>query len=346
MSIQERFCPKCGKPSENDGLCNHCLVENTKWFICDRRVISTQCPSCGAIKQVNTWSDYSRERADLAVNLARSAIHFHKDAQKPSINVTIIDKSQNRSLAILTLKGLLYTTPVEGTCAVEIVWHKEQCDRCNRISGSYHEGVVQIRAEGRTLSAYEKQVSAGIAQQVEDSLQAGGERLSFISEMTETRDGLDIIIGSQHIGLLISQQIVANLGGRYTTHPKLVGEKAGRQLYRITYSVRLPRFQKEDVIFVHGRYAEVERVEAHHLRIFDLTEGVSKSVRESDIGRHVGNARNAKLALVAYTDAGTIGILDPESHTTVEVRKLRWLNTKAGQHIGILRDGDQIVVVR
>ena len=58
--------------------------------------------------------------------------------------------------------------------------------------------------------------------------------------MTENRDGLDITVGSQHIGLLIVQGITAQFGGRYTTHPKLVGEKNGRQLFRITYLVRLP----------------------------------------------------------------------------------------------------------
>jgi len=135
---------------------------------------------------------------------------------------------------------MFYNTPVEGTCTVELIWHKEQCDRCNRISGSYYEGNVQVRADGRLPSTYEIQTAAGIAQAVEDSLQAGGERLSFICDMGQTREGLDITVGSQHIGALISQGIIAQLGGRYTTHPKLVGEKNGRQLFRITYSVRLP----------------------------------------------------------------------------------------------------------
>jgi nonsense-mediated mRNA decay protein 3 len=254
MSIQDFFCPKCGKPTEHEGLCNHCRIGNTPWFECDRRVKSTHCPSCGAIKQVNTWTDTNRERAELAPELAKAAVHFHPDVRKPSMVVTVEDNTLNRSTATIVLKGLLYNTPVEGTCSIELIWHKEQCDRCNRISGSYYEGIVQVRADGRLPGTFELQMSAGIAQQVEDSLQAGGERLSFIVDMNETREGLDITVGSQHIGTLISQGIIAQLGGRFTTHPKLVGEKNGRQLYRITYSVRLPRFQKQDVVLSHGRY--------------------------------------------------------------------------------------------
>ena len=345
MSIQDRFCPKCGKPTEHEGLCNHCRIGNTPWFVCDRRVKSTHCPSCGAIKQVNTWTDSELEREELALDLAKAAVHFHPDVRKPSMVVTVKDNTLNRSTATIALKGLLYNTPVEGTCSIELIWHKEQCDRCNRISGSYYEGIVQVRADARLPSTFELQMSAGIAQQVEDSLQAGGERLSFIADMNETREGLDITVGSQHIGTLISQGIITQLGGRFTTHPKLVGEKNGRQLYRITYSVRLPRFQKQDVVLSHGRYLEVIRVESNHLKVLDLIEGIQRSVREDDVERLIGNLRNTESALVAYADGRIMGILDPETCQTKEFRKLKWLDVKAGQHVLILRDGDHLVVV-
>jgi nonsense-mediated mRNA decay protein 3 len=345
MSIQDRFCPKCGKTSENDGVCDNCRIADTPWFEYDRRVKSTQCPSCGAIKQVNTWTDTEHERSELAQELAKTAVHFHPEVRKPSMIVRVEGTTVNRSTATIALKGLLYNKPVEGTCTIELIWHKEQCDRCNRISGSYYEGIVQVRAEGRLPSTFELQMSAGIAQQVEDNLQAGGERLSFISDINETRDGLDITVGSQHIGTLISQGITAQLGGRFTTHPKLVGEKNGRQLYRITYSVRLPRFQKQDIVMTHGRYVEVIRVESNHLRVLDLTEGIQKSVHESDIERIIGNLREAESALVAYADNNIMGILDPQTCLTKDLRKLKWLDVKTGQHVLVLRDSDHLVVV-
>ena len=345
MSIRDSFCPKCGKPTDREGLCNNCRIGDTPWFTCDRCVKSTHCPSCGAVKQVNTWTDTSRERDDLAPDIANAAVHFHPDIRKPSLVVTVKDNTLNRSTANIALKGLLYNTPVEGTCSVEIIWDKEQCDRCNRISGNYYEGIVQVRAEGRFPSTYELQMSSGIAQQVEDSLQAGGERLSFIADTNETKEGLDITVGSQHIGTLISQGIIAQLGGRYTTHPKLVGEKNGRQLYRITYSVRLPRFQKQDIVVSRGKYLEVTHVETSHLKVLDLADGMPRTVREQDIDRVIGNLRNAESALVAFADDITMGILDPETCQTKEYGTLKWLDVKAGQHVLILRDGDQLVVV-
>ena len=344
--IVGKFCPKCGKPSETGGLCSQCRIGSTPWFTCDQRVKSTNCPSCGAMKVVNTWTDSAATRADLGPEIAKSAVHFHKDVKKPAIEVSVRDLTLNRSRATLVIRGVLYNKAVEGTCTVEILWHKEQCDRCNRISGSYYEGVVQVRAEGRIPSTFEIQTAASLAQQVEDTLQAGGERLSFISDMNEIHDGLDIIIGSQHIGLLISQGIVAQLGGRYTTHPKLVGEKNGRQLFRVTYSVRLPRFQKNDVIKIRNRYYEVQRVESHHLQAIDLRDGAVKSIREDDVEKIIGNARNAEQGLVVFADGMNMGILDPLSSHTREYPQLKWLDVHGGDYLRLLRDGDQMVFVR
>ena len=346
MTIRDNFCPKCGKSSETDGLCQQCRIGGTPWFTCENRVKNVQCPSCYATKQVNTWTDNSRSREELGPELAKTAVHFHPDVKKPSIAVTVEERTQNRSRAHLVIRGTLYKAPVEGTCTVEIIWHKEQCDRCNRISGSYYEGIVQVRAEGRLPSTYEIQMSASIAQQIEDTLQSGGERLSFISDMNEIRDGIDIIIGSQHIGLLISKGIVAQLGGRYSTHPKLVGEKNGRQLFRITYLVRLPRFQKHDVVFARKRYYEVERIESQNMRMTDLRDGTSKSVREDDVERLIGNSRNAESALVAFADGSIVGILDPVSGRTTEIGKPAWMEIRSGDHANILRDGDQLILVR
>jgi nonsense-mediated mRNA decay protein 3 len=346
MSIRDTFCPKCGKPTDTGGFCRECQIGNTPWYTCDSRVTSTQCPSCGAIKQVNTWSDSELNREELGPALARSAVHFHPDVRKPSIDVRIEDLTVNRSRAFLTIRGTFFKAPVEAACTIEIVWNKEQCDRCNRISGSYYEGIVQVRAEGRTPSTFEIQVASSVAQNIEDNLQAGGERLSFISDMNEIHDGIDIIIGSQHIGLMIAQGIVAQLGGRYTTHPKLVGEKNGRQLYRITYSVRLPRFQKYDVVKVKNRYLQIDRVESRYIRGLDLADGAPKSVRDDDVERIVGNARSPESALIAYADGKTIGVMDPLTHKTREFRALPWMDVRAGDHVSILRDGEQMIIVR
>jgi nonsense-mediated mRNA decay protein 3 len=346
MGIKDRFCPKCGRPTKDEGVCDQCRLEETRWFSCDPRVRCIQCPSCGALKRGNTWTDTSLERSEISSELARCAVHLHPDVKKVSIDSRVEDFSTTRSRAFMTIKGMLCDEPVGTTCETEIAWQKEQCDRCNRISGSYYEGVVQVRALERNPSQYEIQTAAGIASEVEEALQTGGERLSFISDIQENRDGLDIIVGSQHIGLLIARRITAELGGRFSTHPKLIGERNGSQLFRITYSVRLPKYQKRDVIRFHGHYGEVVQVDPRTMRVFDFSDGTIKVIRDREVEKIVGSARNAKDAMVAFSSGDTIGVLDPSTFATRECVAGRGFDVRAGQHIQVMQDGDHLVVLR
>jgi nonsense-mediated mRNA decay protein 3 len=142
------------------------------------------------------------------------------------------------------------------------------------------------------------------------------------------------------------QGITAQLGGRYTTHPKLVGEKNGRQIFRITYLIRLPRYQRHDVVKLGRTYGEIEQVDSRHVRVFDLAEGRSRSIKEEDIVGIIGNVRNAEPALVAYVSGGMLGLLDPVTGATREVPKKPWYAMNPGENVQVLRDGDTFVVMR
>ena len=262
MKIQELICPQCGGKSEGEGLCSTCRVSQTRWVTFDTRVTSIYCPSCNAQKTVSTWTDSERSREEIGPELVRNAVHFHTDVKSPKVEIAITDRSENRSYADVDVSGILYGIPVTEHAIVEIVWQKEQCNRCNRISGSYYEGIVQVRAQGRKILPGEVLAAREIAAETEDQMQAGGDRLSYISEMEETREGLDITIGSQQIGVAISQALVQRLGGRYSTHPKLIGEKAGKKLFRVTYSVRLPRYVRGDVLRIGRSTARLSRLTA------------------------------------------------------------------------------------
>ena len=153
--------------------------------------------------------------------------------------------------------------------------------------------------------------------------------------------------GSQHIGLQIAQAIVGQLGGRYTTHPKLVGEKNGRQLYRITYSIRLPRLQKGDVVETDGEYIEVRETGKRQLKVFQLGTG-SMGVLSPEVAlRVIGNVRESVPALVAYMEKRTAGIIDPETFATREVRIPGWVKAAAGSQVRVLRDraADRLIIV-
>ncbi|HUK38941.1 MAG TPA: 60S ribosomal export protein NMD3 [Methanomicrobiales archaeon] len=345
MSIRESFCPLCGEPSEG-GICGRCRAGKTRWMNAPARVEAVTCPSCESRKTGAVWQDSPVPREELARELVVQAVRLAPEVRDAKFGVTLRERSPNRTIATVRVKGTLFGVPVEDEAAIEIVWRAETCDRCSRISGGYFEGVVQVRAAGRPLSPREQEVAARIAGEVEERRQEEGSRLSFISRMTE-EEGLDIVVGENAMGERIAQEITGALGGRYTVHPKLAGEKDGRRLYRITYSVRLPRLQKGDVVEADGEYLEVREEGKRQVRAFHLGTGTMTVLPQGTPHRLVGNVRDAVPALVAYLEGGTAGILDPETFATREVRMPGWVKTAAGSHIRVLPDrpGDRLVVV-
>ena len=345
MNIQDCICPRCGGPVEGEGLCGRCKGSSTTWVTFDPRVESVHCPTCNSQKNMSTWTDTERGRDEIGPEIVRNAVHFHPDVQSPSISMEIRDRTLNRSFATVVASGMLYGQEVSAEAVIEIAWQKEQCNRCNRISGSYYEGLVQVRAQGRKLLPHEVLVAQQIANEVEDGMQAGGDRLSYISEMEETREGLDITIGSQQIGLAISQAVVQRLGGRYSTHPKLVGEKLGKKLFRVTYSVRLPRYIRGDVVRIGKGYGQIMQIEGQYIRYFDLANGQARTGKEEDFGALIGNVRDAADALIAYIDGDVLGLIDPVSGVTRECPVGPWRNASPGQHIRVLKDQDMMIPV-
>ncbi|MDD1709758.1 MAG: 60S ribosomal export protein NMD3 [Methanoregulaceae archaeon] len=343
--IRENICPRCGAASASGELCGSCRIQESPWFSCEKRVSCTFCPTCGSRKEGGIWTDSTAEREEIARELVRRSVRFIPGVVSPLLKITIKDMTVNRSLAEVMLEGILFAEPVHALCQVEILWQKEQCDRCNRISGSYYEGIVQVRASERRPYRHELGIVERIAREIEEGCYASGERLSFISDIEETRDGLDITVGSQHIGQEIATAIVQRLGGRFTTHPKLVGERAGKRLYRITYSVRLPHFGRGDVVVVNGRPGVVIHASGKEIRYREIPTGIDRSAREDRVERYIGSIQDAREYLITFKEGNTIGVLDPETGTPRECAIPRDTSVKPGQTVRILKDGKDLLVV-
>lgn len=348
MSIQDNFCPKCGGKTDNEGLCNRCMRSTLEWLVCEPRVQCVYCPTCSSIKKGSTWSDTPHDHMKLAEELAIGAIAVHNDVLDLEVGiVTMSEPTPNRTLVTVYARGMLYDKPVQGTCDVLIVWIKEQCDRCSRLSGGYYEAIVQVRATNRRPDLYERLRVDAIAHEVEGSVQDAGDRLSFITRLDDTRDGVDIIVSSHSIGDAIARQIVTEMGGKITRHPKLVGERDGKKLYRVTVLLRLPQFRKGDVITYNGRYYEIRGTDSGLLRVFDLKEGISNVLHDSSEYRLIGTVREAETADVTYIDQDMAGILDPVSYEIREVKAYPWLKLYDHETVRILRDpenGELILV--
>jgi len=344
MSIQQAICPRCGEPSD-EGLCGPCRLHEIEWVTISPRVQTILCPTCGSRKVGSSWSDCLEEREGLGRSLVLSGIVLHPDVKNPDIEMDLRDLSSNRTQATLKITALCYGIPVTRQATILIVWGKEQCDRCCRISGSYYEGIIQVRADGRRPSEWEVKRSAEIAYQAEDMAQQGGERLAFVSSMESSRDGLDIIVSSLGFGQSIVNDITSLFGAKTTSHPKLVGEKDGKRLFRVTWLIRLPRIIRGDVIEIQGRYYQVTGSDGQTLRTRDLLASGPRSFRDEPSIRVISHVRDAMEAMVTHQDGNIIGILDPKTQMPAEIAAPEGCHATPGGVVQVLRDGEMLFVV-
>ncbi len=344
MSIKDTICPRCGKSSE-EGLCGPCRLHEIEWVTVSPRVETILCPTCGSRKVGSSWADLESDKESLARSLVIDGIVFHPDVSDHAMEMSIREISSNRSKAFLKISGKCYGILVQGEYQVLVVLGREQCDRCCRISGSYYEGIIQVRGEGRRLTEWESRRAAEIAWQAEDAAQQGGDRLSFVSSIDSSKDGIDVIVSSLGIGQSIVNDISSYFGARSTSHPKLVGEKEGKRLYRVTWSIRLPRIVRGDVVSMKNDYFLVSGSDGTTLRTKHLLSQQPRSFRDEEAVQLIGNIRDAEEAMVTYHEGDTIGILDPKTHLPLEIPSPKGCHTQAGGAVTILRDGEMLVVV-
>ncbi|HJJ56256.1 MAG TPA: 60S ribosomal export protein NMD3 [Methanocorpusculum sp.] len=344
-NIRSKFCPKCGAQIDTSGICNKCKAHDINWVNIPQSVTCVICPTCGSTKVSGIWSDCTCERDDFAYSLINNAVSIIPSVTNIEKKIDISHISNNRSKATITISGLLYNNKVETSENIKIIWSHEQCDRCSRIAGNYYEGIIQLRALNRKPTEFENRYAQHIAYQLEDQLQNSGDRLSFISDIEVKKEGLDIIVGSQTIGQAITHDICNALGRTVTTHPQHFTEKAGVKIYRITYSIRLPRFSRGDIIHRDSKYYQVNRQIKDMLFVIDLSTGKSQNFKEKDDDVLVSNIHKADLASVIYCDAGIIGILVPNTNEVREIKNNSWLNVQPGDNINIIREQDTIILI-
>lgn len=153
----------------------------------------------------------------------------------------------------LRVKAEIKGVEIEERGEIAVSLKRGTCERCSRITGGYYAGIVQIRADDRIPSDEELTMAEEIAY-------SGLGDADFISKETKLKEGLDIYVSSMECGRRISRQIVKKLGGGFSESRKLYGKKDGRNVYRVSFSVRLPAFTEGEKVEIGDKVFSVVKV--------------------------------------------------------------------------------------
>ena len=336
MSRSGEFCPRCGEtvegrapgPTARDrALCTDCYLDEYDLVDAPDRVEVQVCADCGAVERGDRWVDIgAQDYTDVAIDAVREALGVHVDASEVSWQVAPeqVDETTIRMHAQFT--GRLRGRPLAEEVLVPVKLGRGTCRRCGRIAGGSYASTVQVRADGRDPDDHECDRAREFARELVAAHEADGDREAFVTEIAPVPGGLDVRLSTTQLGEQLARRLVAEFGGSYTDHERLITEdEDGQPVYRVTYAVRLPPYRPGEVldpgdgdgpVLVRGVDDRLTGVRLHtgdpYEAAFDELEDATRLGARAD-------AREATV--VAVVDDHAVQLLDPDTYETVTVAR-------------------------
>jgi nonsense-mediated mRNA decay protein 3 len=166
--------------------------------------------------------------------------------------------------------------------------------------------------------------------------------LSFIQESKDVKGGIDLVVGSTQQGRSIARAISERFGGSTQESYKLVGMRDGKNVYRTSILVRLPRLKAGDLVRGRGTFLEVRGFEGKRTACTSLRDGATVYAEDALV---IGNRSSAERGVVVAGDRDVLEVMDPESYKTISASRPGLLEANPGDEVEFLRfRGDLILL--
>jgi NMD protein affecting ribosome stability and mRNA decay len=345
--MNSTVCPKCGNETLKlfQGRCKDCFLENFTLAEIAPVLHAKICASCGARNIKNKWVNYG-DLGDIVIQTAEDALLVHEMAEDIEIYVNPRELTPHLYKVHIEVDAMLLDERFHQELDTEIRILRESCDMCSRISGGYFEAILQIRATNRLPSEEEMKECINIANDVLGRLRSKGDRLAFISHSLDIKEGADLYIGSSNAGRHICKEIVSRLGGSFNESESLQGRKEGKDVYRITFSLRLPEFMPHDIIEHKGKVIEVKKF-GKNVTGVDIETGArfTGTSDELDGAILIAKRKDLQKTMLVAIENNDLLVLDPDTYETVTIKKPVMFTAEAGTEIPVVKTEKGLLAV-
>jgi nonsense-mediated mRNA decay protein 3 len=173
------------------------------------------------------------------------------------------------------------------------------------------------------------------------------DRLAFIAKTTRLREGLDLYVGTVKAAKRIVRTLVREMGGNFSDSAKLVGRRDGKDVYRVTFVVRLPEFPSGAIISAKQHVYEICSATSTTNAV-DLETGQSVALKAEDLhnARLLGDRTDAKRTVLVSIDADEAHLLDPETYVTLVIKKPGYVcKDDEGKEIEVVKTREGVFIL-
>ncbi|MBN2110903.1 MAG: NMD protein affecting ribosome stability and mRNA decay [Methanosarcinaceae archaeon] len=341
------ICPRCGKDTERliDGLCQECFFESSDLVKVPLVLHTTICSGCGARFSRGRWTN-DLNIDEIIVQTVEDELLIHEKADDIDICIEPGQMTPHLYRVRVKVSASLMGEEVSQEVGAEVRITRMACDMCSRVSGGYFESILQIRATKRRLTDDEKKKCMSIVSSVLERMRKRGDRMAFISNSIDDREGIDLYMGSANASRDICRETVAGLGGSFSESPNLFTRKDGKDVYRVTFSLRLPEFMPGDIIEFGGKVVEVKKF-GRNVTGTDLMTGSRFISKPDDMqgAELLARREDAVKTVVVATEKDELMLLDPETFETVTIKRPLLFTAEAGDEVPAIRTRNGVVVL-
>ncbi len=300
------LCVECGiREAKYDNLCEICFRKKVKFTAMPPHMEVTVCPHCGSVRLKGEWKKMSFE--EMIEELIERNVEFLHDYDSYTFEFKYREESEGYLLDVtFHIKYRDLQMNEEHVSRASI--HYESCPRCNRYFGNYFEAILQLRGmrEGELYEVLE------YAHRRIEHYAAKNENL-FVTKEEGKKEGWDIYLSDKREAKKIAKEICEKYGAVLKESPQIAGRRDGRDMYRVTYSVRLPSYRAGDVLRIEGVYYLLESVNRSVLHLLSLRDARRKTV---DTKKHRVEAVYPQYefeeGLVVFSRNGNLQIMDSQ----------------------------------
>jgi nonsense-mediated mRNA decay protein 3 len=339
------FCVECGKEDKifRNGVCVSCYLKNNSFTKGPAVLDIYVCPKCSSYKYKNTWVQESFE--ETLKRHIKDSFQISGELKKIQIKTDFDEQKKNISCKVL-ISGFLEDHKISEKHFLDVRIKGVVCDVCSKQFGGYFEATLQIRADKRKLTKEELRSIQLNVESLVENLRAKGNRGLFITDVAKEHGGIDFYLSEKGSAYTIAKKIQEEFGGEIKQSSKNIGMKDSRQIYRMTYLIRLPAYRKDDFISIDSSYYYIYSISGNKVFSVDLFNWAKRVFEGKDLNKvsiHGGKELIKELIFISQSKE-EIQLMDPVSYKTFEIKKPKDISFES-KTVKIVKIEDNIFLI-
>ncbi|MCL2157079.1 MAG: NMD3-related protein [Methanobrevibacter sp.] len=345
------FCPECGNSNSDmiEGLCKECFLKQFSLLKVPENIELTVCAHCNSRFEEGKWKESNISDEEIIYRALERAIEIDSLVEKEEIELEILQFRGTIAECHIKAVAIVLGEKIHQSFEVEVRIKRTVCPDCSKMNSGYYEAVIQFRADKRELLMNEVSRADEIIKKSLNS-QFKRNKLAYLAEKTNMKEGVDYYIGSYKAAKKVSNNLKNKFGGVIKESPRLVGQNksTGKGIYRIWISVRLSEFKKRDIISYLGKIGQITSIDGNKIIVTDLNSYDNFSIfwKEYDSINIIKTAKDVVACNIISKSPSKIQILDPDNYEVVDIATGKLFEEyKIGDEVNLVKIDDNFYII-